>query len=99
MRLNSICLTFALLALFSSLSAGATDIKIKEEAVGAIEKRKAEMIKLSDQIWAFAETALRERKSSKALADYAETEGFKVERGVAGMPTAFIATYGQGRPI
>jgi hypothetical protein len=48
MRLNSVCLTFALLALFSSLSAGATDIKIKEEAVGAIEKLKAKMIKLSD---------------------------------------------------
>jgi aminobenzoyl-glutamate utilization protein B len=92
-------LTFALLALFSSLSAGATDSKIKEEAVGAIEKRKAEMIKLSDQIWAFAETALREHKSSKALGDYAEQQGFKVERGVAGMPTAFIASYGQGRPV
>src|SRR5262247_4090942 len=99
MRLNSLCLTFALLALFSSLSAGATDIKIKEEAVGAIEKRKAEMIKLSDQIWAFAETALREHKSAEALSRYAEREGFKVERGVAGMPTAFIASYGQGRPV
>ena len=99
MRLNSLCLTFALLALFSSLSAGATDIKIKEEAAGAIEKRKAEMIKLSDQIWAFAETALREHKSSEALSRYAEREGFKVERGVAGMPTAFIASYGQGQPI
>jgi aminobenzoyl-glutamate utilization protein B len=99
MRLNSVCLTFALLALFSSLSVGATDIKIKEEAVGAIDKRKAEMIKLSDQIWAFAETALREHKSSEALSRYAEQQGFKVERGAAGMPTAFIASYGQGRPV
>src|SRR5215470_13648234 len=99
MRLNSICLTFAILALFSSLSAGATDIKIKEEAVGAVEKRRAEMIKLSDQIWAFAETALREHKSSEALSRYAEQQGFEVERGVAGMPTAFIASYGQERPI
>jgi len=92
-------LTFALLALCSSLPAGVTDIKKKEEAVASIEKRKAEMIKLSDQIWAYAETALREHKSSKALADYAEQQGFKVERGVAGMPTAFTATYGQGQPI
>src|SRR5499426_4586121 len=99
MRRNSFCLTLALLALFSSLSAGATDIKVKEEAVGAIEKRNAEMIKLSDQIWAFAETALREHKSSEALSRYAEQQGFKVERGVAGMPTAFIASYGQGRPV
>ena len=38
-------------------------------------------------------------RSSKALADYAERKGFRVERGVAGMPTAFVATYGRGRPI
>ena len=96
------CLAFialALSAIFSAPPANATDIRKKEEAVASIEKRKAEMIKLSDQIWAFAETALREHKSSKALADYAEQQGFKVERGVAGMPTAFIATYGQGQPV
>jgi aminobenzoyl-glutamate utilization protein B len=90
---------FALLALCFSSPLSAADIKKKEEAVASIERRKAEMIKLSDQIWAYAETALREHKSSKALADYAEREGFKVERGVAGMPTAFIASYGQGSPI
>src|SRR5215470_545434 len=96
------CLALSLLtasSLFSSSTVAAVEIKNKEDAVASIEKRKAEMIKLSDQIWAFAETALREHKSSKALADYAEREGFKVERGVAGMPTAFIASYGQGQPI
>jgi aminobenzoyl-glutamate utilization protein B len=101
-KLSLRCLVFTLLALsaiFSSPSANATEIKKKEEAVASIEKRKADMIKLSDQIWAYAETALREHKSSKALADYAEQQGFKVERGVAGMPTAFIASYGQGQPI
>ncbi len=89
----------ALSALFSSLPVSATDNGKKEEAVASIEKHQGEFIKLSDQIWAYAETALREHKSSKALADYAEQQGFKVERGVAGMPTAFIATYGQGGPI
>jgi aminobenzoyl-glutamate utilization protein B len=75
------------------------DIKKKEEAVASIEKHKAELISLSDQIWGFAETALRETRSSKVLADYAEKQGFQVKRGVAGMPTAFVASYGQGRPI
>jgi aminobenzoyl-glutamate utilization protein B len=96
------CLALSLLttlSLSSSSPVAAIEIKNKEEAVASVEKRKAEMIRLSDQIWAFAETALREHKSSEALSRYAETEGFKVERGVAGMPTAFIATYGQGRPI
>jgi aminobenzoyl-glutamate utilization protein B len=74
-------------------------VDVKSAAVSDIEKHEADMIKLSDEIWAYAETALRETKSSKALADYAEAQGFQVQRGVAEMPTAFIATYGQGHPI
>jgi aminobenzoyl-glutamate utilization protein B len=89
----------ALFLFLVSLPVIATGSEKKEEAVASIEKHKTELIKLSDQIWAFAETALREHRSSKLLADYAEQQGFKVERGVAGMPTAFIATYGQGRPL
>ncbi|HEY7914023.1 MAG TPA: amidohydrolase, partial [Blastocatellia bacterium] len=75
------------------------DTKKKEEAVAAVEKRRAELIALSDQIWAYAETALREKRSAKALADYAERQGFSVKRGVAGMPTAFVATFGEGSPV
>jgi aminobenzoyl-glutamate utilization protein B len=75
------------------------DGKNKGEVVASIEKHKDEMTEMSDQIWRFAETALRETRSSKVLADYAEKQGFEVKRGVAGMPTAFIASYGQGRPI
>ncbi|MBI2956220.1 MAG: amidohydrolase, partial [Acidobacteria bacterium] len=71
----------------------------KDEAVASIEKHKAELIRLSDQVWAVAETALRETRSAWLLADYAERQGFRVERGVAGLPTAFVATYGHGRPI
>jgi aminobenzoyl-glutamate utilization protein B len=90
-------LIFALL--FGPASSVGSDLKKKEEAVASIEKHKAELINLSDQIWGFAETALRETRSSKVLADYAEKQGFVVKRGVAGMPTAFMASYGQGRPI
>jgi aminobenzoyl-glutamate utilization protein B len=50
-------------------------------------------------VWEFAETALKEKRSSKVLADYAESQGFKVERGVAGLPTAFVASYGEGKPV
>ncbi len=71
----------------------------KKDAIASIERQRPTLIKLSDQIWAFAETALKETKSSKVLADYAQEQGFKVERGVAGMPTAFTATYGSGKPV
>ncbi len=71
----------------------------KQTAEQSIDKHTPELIKLSDQIWAYAEIALREHKSSKLLADYAQKQGFKVERGVAGMPTAFVASYGSGKPV
>lgn len=71
----------------------------KEAILSSVEKHKDELTKLSDEVWAYAEPALKERKSSKALADYAESQGFVVKRGVAGIPTAFIAEYGTGRPI
>lgn len=71
----------------------------KQAAVQSIDKHASELISLSDRIWGFAETALREHRSAKALADYAEKKGFRVERGVSAMPTAFIASYGKGRPI
>ncbi len=75
------------------------DLKKKEEVVSSIDRQKGDLIKLSDQIWAFVETALLETKSSKVLADHAEKQGFKVDRGVANMATAFVASYGEGRPI
>jgi aminobenzoyl-glutamate utilization protein B len=90
---------FFLFLFFSFLPSVANDLKKKSAAVASIEKHQSELISLSDQIWALAETALKENRSSKLLADYAEQQGFKVERGVANMPTAFVATYGEGKPI
>ena len=71
----------------------------KKAIIASIEKHEAELIKISDAIWAAAETAFEETESSKILADYAEKNGLKVERGVADIPTAFTATYGSGKPV
>jgi aminobenzoyl-glutamate utilization protein B len=71
----------------------------KFAAMSSVDRHARELEELSDRIWAYAEIALREHKSAAALADYAEKQGFRVERGVAGMPTAFVAAYGQGRPV
>ena len=73
--------------------------KNKDAIIASVEKHKANLIKISDDIWALAETAFEENQSSKILSDYAEQQGFNVERGVAGMPTAFVATYGSGKPV
>jgi len=73
--------------------------KNKKALLKSVEKHKIELIKISDEIWSLAETAFEETKSAEILAGYAEKQGFKVERGVAGMPTAFVATYGSGSPV
>ncbi len=75
------------------------ELRKKQAVTASIDARRAELVSLADQVWAFAETALRETRSAALLADYAEKQGFRVERGVAGMPTAFVASYGQGRPV
>jgi len=55
--------------------------------------------KISDAIWSYAELGLEERRSSELLSKTLESEGFHVERGQAGMPTCFVASYGYGAPV
>ncbi len=89
-----------IIILFTGIAANGQTISANKKAVlQSVEKHRADLIGLSDRIWSYAETAFEETRSSKELADYAEQQGFKVERGVAGMPTAFIASYGSGSPI
>ncbi|OUQ87138.1 amidohydrolase [Brevibacillus brevis] len=64
-----------------------------------IEKKRDAFIKVSDKIWAFAETRFEEYQSAELLAQTLEGEGFKVERGVGGIKTAFIGSFGSGNPV
>lgn len=93
---------FLLLSIFflvSSISFGQTINETKKNIIASVEDHKNEILKISDQIWELAELAFDEHKSSKLLSDYAEKNGFTVENGVAGMPTAFVASYGSGKPV
>ncbi|MBS0011070.1 MAG: hypothetical protein KFF49_06655, partial [Bacteroidales bacterium] len=54
---------------------------------------------ISDKIWSYAELGLQEFRSSALLIATLEEEGFTVERDVAGMPTCFTASWGEGRPV
>jgi aminobenzoyl-glutamate utilization protein B len=51
------------------------------------------------RIWELAEVGLQENRTADLLTDALRKEGFSVTRGVAGMPSAFVATYGRGRPV
>jgi aminobenzoyl-glutamate utilization protein B len=95
----SIAIAPATLASTPTAVTAAKETPAKRAALAAIDRQAADLTNLSDRIWAYAETALREKRSAAALAGYAEQQGFKVERGVAGMPTAFVATFGSGQPV
>ncbi|MFM0394929.1 M20 family metallopeptidase [Paraburkholderia phytofirmans] len=56
-------------------------------------------IKLSDRIWGYAELGFSEFDSSAAHVEYLEKAGFEIKRGIAGMPTAFVAEAGSGGPV
>jgi aminobenzoyl-glutamate utilization protein B len=60
----------------------------------------ARIVESADKIWEFAEVGLKEYKSSALLADWLAEEGFQIsERGIGGMETSWIASYGSGSPV
>ncbi len=71
----------------------------KKVAFGWIDDNKEHLIEISDKIWELAELGLIEFKSSALLAAELKKHGFRVVRGVAGMPTAFVASWGKGKPV
>jgi aminobenzoyl-glutamate utilization protein B len=98
--MKKLLLVFLCLTLIAAQAQKKTKVNPnKAQVTQSIEKHQQELIRISDAIWAFAETALSEHNSAKVLADYAEAQGFKVTRGVAQMPTAFVAEYGSGKPV
>jgi aminobenzoyl-glutamate utilization protein B len=73
--------------------------KVKETAINWIQENSDRLIEISDEIWEYAELGLLEHKSAELLSMELETHDFTVESGVGGMPTAFVATWGEGEPV
>src|ERR1700720_4025098 len=72
---------------------------IKADLAGQIDAMKKQAQVMSDTIFSFGELGFQEFETSKYLTGILEKEGFQIERGVAGIPTAFVATWGQGKPV
>lgn len=68
----------------------------RSAALAHVDALGREIRTMSTTLWEHAETAMLEERSAAFLADLLEREGFAVERGVAGMPTAFVAEYARG---
>jgi amidohydrolase len=72
--------------------------KLKSKVKDSVESQRQQLIQLSLYIHDNPELGFKEEKASAWLASYLEDSGFHVERGIAGLATAFRATYGQGSP-
>lgn len=73
--------------------------KYKKEVVQNLDKKQGEYAQIAGQIWDWAEVGYQETKSSTLLQETLKEAGFKIENNVAGIPTAFTASYGSGQPI
>lgn len=69
------------------------------DVIAAMDRRSEEIWGLSQRIWEHPEVALEESYASGQLTAYLEQQGFQVESGIAGMETAFVATWGSGAPV
>jgi aminobenzoyl-glutamate utilization protein B len=71
----------------------------KTFAFDVIARNRKALATLSDSIFYFGEVGLQEYETAALMTSLLEAEGFAVERGIAGFPTAFVATFGSGRPV
>jgi len=72
---------------------------LKREAVAEVDKLQTLTQQMVDQIFSYSELGFQEYETSKYVTAILEKNGFRVERGVAGIPTAWVATYGSGQPV
>ena len=72
---------------------------VKEAAFKFIDQNRGWLSEFHLEIWNYAEPAFREYRSAEAYVRLLRGEGFEVEEGTGGMPTAFMATWGEGRPL
>ena len=73
--------------------------QMKKEAAAGVDARAKLAQVMVDTVFSYSELGYQEFHSSAYLADVLEKNGFTVERGVAGIPTAFMATWGSGKPV
>jgi aminobenzoyl-glutamate utilization protein B len=91
------------LALGNPLSARSQESRapedLKREAASEVDKLQKLTQEMVDSIFSFAELGFQEFETSKYVTAILEKNGFKIERGVAGIPTAWVASYGSGKPV
>jgi aminobenzoyl-glutamate utilization protein B len=97
--------TFSMLVALSAVVSAqarpgaARETSLKADLTGQIDGMNKQAQVMVDSVFSFGELGFQEFETSKYLTGILEKEGFRIERGVAGIPTAFVATWGQGKPV
>ncbi|QJW91223.1 amidohydrolase [Spirosoma taeanense] len=73
--------------------------KLKAEAAAAVDARKDQAQQINDMLFSFSELGFQEEETFNYLTKLLEKEGFTIQKGISGMPTAWIATWGSGKPV
>lgn len=94
---KNFCLVVVMVAACNAWTSKAEDWSSQSDAW--LLENQRQVIAWSDAVWSFSELAFQEHRSSTLFADTLEKAGFKVQRGVAEMKTAFVAEYGNGTPV
>src|SRR5262245_57918034 len=91
----------ALLILLTMTTLSAQQLSSDDRAamMRGIDAKREKYAGVAKEIWGFAEIGYQEQKSSALLQQQLKAAGFQVTAGVAGIPTAFVATFGSGKPV
>lgn len=101
MKLRHLACLLALAA--CSQNAAAADApqlsSLQQDMVRYLEGLQPDLVAANQDIWGYAELGLQEHRSAARLVGLLRKAGFRVREGISGMPTAFVAEYGSGKPI
>jgi aminobenzoyl-glutamate utilization protein B len=86
-------------SMYAQKKATGTADALKATALKDVQSQYEFYKKTEQQIWSYAEVGYKEYKSSRLLQQVLRDNGFSVDSGVAEIPTAFVATYGSGKPV
>ena len=98
MKLALACVALPVI-LCAASAAGASNPANAKRISAKVAALAPEVARVGTLIWSYAEVGMRETRSAKLLEDTLEHAGFHMQRGVADLPTAFVATYGSGGPV
>src|SRR5580704_17826195 len=98
-RFVTVLLLAAACALGQSKLSPEKEASMKADLVGQIDAMKKQAQVMVDSVFSFGELGFQEFETSKYLASILEKEGFKIDRNYAGVPTAWVASWGSGKPV